>query len=245
MRGLTLRLTLLVLALALASVVSACGTYATPEWAAEAQETRVALAATDTHLTEIAPTATPTQTALPPTETPVPPTETPVPPTATTEAATAVPATATPVPPTTAPAEPAGGTAPSGDPTAGQAVFQTSFAFPDGSQWACMACHSVTPDELRLIGPGLWNVALRAETYPADAYGPQGIGAGGGQNQAETHVGGVAFEYIRASIINPPRFIAPTKEGDAPWALQMPVGFGDLLTEQQLNDVIAYLESLK
>jgi mono/diheme cytochrome c family protein len=245
MRGLSVRLILLALALMAVVTASACGTYATPEWAAEAQETRAALAATDTHLTEIAPTPLPTQTALQPTETPVPPTATPVPPTATPEPATVAPATATMVPPTAPPAEPVGGAAPAGDPAAGQVVFQTSFTLPDGSQWACMACHSVTPDELRLIGPGLHNVAVRAETYPADAYGPQGPGAGGGQNQTETHAGGVAYEYIRASIINPARFIAPTKEGDAPWALQMPVGFGDLLTEQQLNDVIAYLISLQ
>jgi cytochrome c2 len=225
---------LLVLALALASVVSACGTYATPEWAAEAQETRAALAATDTHLTEIAPTATPT--TVPPTEaptnTPLPPTETPVPATATVAATVAAPATATPVPPTAAPAEPAAGAAPSGDPAAGQVVFQTSYTLPDGSQWACMACHSVTPDELRLIGPGLWNVSVRAATRPDDTILPPTTG---------DHV----YDYIHTSIVHPDHFIAPVKDGEAPWALQMPVGFGDLLTEQQLNDLIAYLESLK
>ncbi|HYO88084.1 MAG TPA: hypothetical protein VER79_05515, partial [Candidatus Limnocylindrales bacterium] len=193
----------------------------------------------------IAPTAT--ATLVPPTETLIPPTATAEPATATPEPATAtpVPATATPLPPTESAAVDAGSAAPFGDPVAGQVVFQTPYTFPDGSAWACMSCHSVTPDELRLIGPGLYNVAVRAETYPADAYGPQGPGAGGGQNQAETHAGGVAYEYIRASIINPARFIAPTKEGEAPWALQMPVGFGDLLTEQQLNDVIAYVHSLQ
>jgi mono/diheme cytochrome c family protein len=237
MRGLTLRLTLLVLALALASVVSACGTYATPEWAAEAQETRAALAATDTHLTEIAPTPLPTQTALPSTETPLPPTETPVPPTATTEPATAAPATAapataTPVPPTTAPAEPAAGVAPSGDPAAGQVLFQTSYTLPDGSQWACMACHSVTPDELRLIGPGLWNVAVRAADRPDDSI-------------MDPRTGDHVYDYIHTSIVHPDHYLAPVKDGEAPWALQMPVGFGDLMTEDDLNNLIAYLVSLQ
>jgi mono/diheme cytochrome c family protein len=233
MRGLTLRLTLLVLALMTVVAASACGTYATPEWAAEAQGTRAALAATDTHLTEIAPTATATN--VPPTETPVPPTATAVPATATPEPATAAPATATPLPtaaPTQAPAEPSGSGAPSGDPTAGQVVFQTTFSFPDGSQWACMSCHSVTPDELRLIGPGLYNVAVRAATRPDEAI-------------LEPTTGDHVYDYIHTSIVHPDHYLAPVKDGDPAWALQMPIGFGDLLTEQQLNDVIAYLESLK
>ncbi len=233
MRGFGSRWSLLVFVLAVAIFASACGTVATPEWAAEAQETRAALAATDEHLTAIAPTAT--ATAVPPTETPVPPTTTPVPPTA-----TEAPATATTVPPTAtvAPTMDMGHTettnvaAPAGDPEAGQAVFQTSFTFPDGAQWACMACHSVTPDALRLIGPGLFGVSSHA-----DHMGPESIEGPG--------TGNTVYDYLHTSIVNPSYFIVPVAEGEAPWALQMPTGFGDLLTEQQLNDVIAYLMSLK
>ena len=230
MRGMVTRLSLLAFALVVVVSASACGTYATPEWAAEAQETRVALAATDEHLTAIAPTAT--ATTIPPTGTPVPPTATAAPATATSEPPTATveAATATPVPPTAAPATEAA-SAPAGDAAAGQIVFQTSFSLPDGSQWACMACHSVTPDELRLIGPGLYNVAERAATYPPEAVeGPT--------------TGDAIYDYIHTSVVNPAHFIAPTKSGDAPWALAMPLGFGDLLTEQQLTDLIAYVHSL-
>ncbi len=80
----SIRLLLPVLALIAGMAVAACGTAATPEWAAEAQATQVAMAATNDHLTAIAPTATftstPTDTPIPPTATP---TDTPVPPTAT------------------------------------------------------------------------------------------------------------------------------------------------------------------
>lgn len=229
---------LMLTGLAAATLTSAaCGTVATPEWAAEAQETRVALAATDEHLTAIAPTATP----IPPTATPtpVPPTATPIPPTAPpTEVPTATPEAA----PTTEAAVEL--VMPAGDPVAGQTVFVTSYTLPDGQQWACAACHSVTPDELRLIGPGLWNVGNRALTYPADAYGPQGQGPGA-QQAAAAHTAPPEYEYIRSSIINPARFIAPVTGGQPGWALAMPLGFGDAMTEQEINDVIAYLLTLR
>lgn len=230
MRGMAARLFIMGIALFVAVSASACGTLATPEWAAEAQETQAAQAATNTHLTAIAPTAT--ATAVPPTGTPVPPTATAVPATATSAppTATTAAATATSVPPTAAPATEVS-SAPAGDPAAGQTVFQTAFNLPDGSAWACMACHSVTPDEMRLIGPGLFNVAGRVSTYPPEAI----EGASSGDP---------VYDYIHTSIVDPEFFIAPTKPGDAPWALQMPHGFGDLLTAQQLADLIAYVHSL-
>jgi mono/diheme cytochrome c family protein len=211
------RLSFLVAALVMAAFVSACGTIATPEWAAEVQETQAALVATADHLTEIAPTATP----LPPTNTPtpVPATPTQLPPTA----------TPTPAPPTTAPTVAAPPTAlppaegASGDAENGMVVFQTSHTLPDGSAWACASCHSVTADQLRLIGPGLWNVSVRALDY-------------GVSDSAE--------DYIHSSIINPQEFIAPVGEGEPAWALNMPEGWGDVLSEQELNDVIAYVMTL-
>ncbi|MBL8148056.1 MAG: c-type cytochrome [Anaerolineae bacterium] len=229
MRGSSSRWVMLGVALLVAVAASACGTYATPVVSAEVQATQAALAATNTHLTAIAPTATPTtvpstETTVPPTATLVPATATPVPATATT-----APPTATPLPPTE---PPAGGAAPAGDAAAGQVVFQTAFSLPDGSSWACMSCHSVTPDEARLIGPGLFNVSVRAATRPDDAI-------------LDSATGDHVYDYIHTSVVHPDHYIAPVKEGDAPWALAMPIGFGDVLTEQQLNDVIAYLMSLK
>jgi hypothetical protein len=231
MRAVATRLFILGLALSVAISASACGTLATPEWAAEAQETRIAVAATESHLTAIAPTAT--HTAVPPTATPVPPTATPAPPTATSvpPTATVAAATATPAPPTAAPATDAGSNVPAGDIAAGAVVFQTPHTLPDGSSWACMSCHSVTPDQLRLIGPGLYNVAERALTYPPEAF-------------EEPLTGDVAYDYIHTSIVNPALFIAPTEPGGAPWALNMPMGFHEVLTEQELIDVILYVHSL-
>lgn len=228
MRGKFTRFMLPAAAILAAGLAAACGTVATPEWAAEAQETRAALAVTDTYLTEIAPTATP----IPPTATPtpVPPTATPVPPTA-----TEAPPTATPEPtaePTVA-AEPAAGDAnadaiaaalAAGDPVRGQTLFVAQHALPDGSAWACSSCHSVTPDELRLIGPGLWNVAVRSQTYDVDQTAP---------------------EYILASILHPQEFIAPVGEGQPGWALNMPMGWEEPLSEQDLSDIVAYVLTLE
>lgn len=206
----------LLLALSAAGIASACGTVATPEWAGDAQATRAALLATDEHLTAIAPTATPT---TPPTATPVPPTATPteVPPTATPEPPTATTVPPTAVPPTEAPA--AGGEV-EGDAANGQVVFTTQHSTDKGT-WSCAMCHSVTPDEARLIGPGLWNVSLHAETRVE---------------------GMSAFDYIHESIVHPDAFIVP---GDPPFPQGlMPSNWEEVLTPEELNDVIAYLYTL-
>jgi len=206
---------------AAALFASACGTVATPEWAAEAQETQAALAATSEHLTAIAPTATP----LPATNTPTtaPPTATAVPPTATSAPATATTVPTEAIPPTVPPTEATSGGEVTGDAANGQVVFTTQHTLPDGAAWSCNACHSTTPDELRLIGPGLGNVAARAET----------------RVEGET-----AVEYLHQSIVDPEAFIAPVRDGEPDWSLHMPHGFGEVLTEQEINDLIAYLSTL-
>jgi mono/diheme cytochrome c family protein len=206
---------------ALIAVIAGCGTVATPEWAAEVQETQIALAATADQLTAEAPTATPlpptsTPTAIPPTNTPLPPTPTPVPPTN-----TPVPTVA--APPTLPPVE-TSSEGPTGDAANGQVVFVTQYTLPDGAAWACASCHSITPDELRLIGPGLWNIAVKAET----------------RVEGET-----AQEYIVHSIVAPADFIAPVRDGEPAWALNMPLGFGEVLTEQEIQDLVAYLYTLQ
>lgn len=236
MRGSSFRWILSGVALLIIGLASACGTYATPEWAAEAQATQAALAATSDHLTAIAPTATPT--TIPPTATPLPPTATPEPATATPEppTATAEPPTAT-VAPTMEMDHSASGNGgesvppPAGDVAAGQTVFQTMFALPDGTQWGCFVCHSTAPG-VTLIGPSLFDVSNHAL-----GYGPESIEGPG--------TGNIAYDYIHTSIVDPPFFIAHLPDGQASWPVPMAVGFGDVLTEQQLNDVIAYVMSLK
>ncbi len=230
MPGKSIRMLLPALALCAGVAAAACGTVATPEWAAEALATRTVQAATDEYLTSIAPTATP----IPPTATPVPPTNTPLP------TATPLPATDTPVPPTATPVPPtaaatqeasAGGSGLSdadaiatavaaGDAANGQVIFTTPHDTANGT-WACSQCHSVTPDQARIIGPGLWDIASVAGSYVP------------GEN---------AVEYIHQSIVDPNAFIAP---GNPPFPPNlMPQNWGDVLTPQELNDVIAYLLSL-
>jgi len=138
-------------------ILAACGTVATPVWSEQAQETQVAMAATSEQLTAIAPTVTP----APPTNTPLPePTATTVPPTATPVPPTDVP-TETPIPPT-ATTEAAAQTV-SGDAAKGQALFNEMRA---EVNFACVTCHYPN-QEAQLIGPGLLNIATRAETRVA------------------------------------------------------------------------------
>jgi len=161
------------------------------------------------------------ETSIAPTATPIPPTATPteVPPTA-----TSVPATATTAPtsePPTATAIPPTATpeqaaaGPSGDAEKGKALFETFF---EQVSFACNTCHYVDSEQ-RLIGPGLLNVSTRAETRVE------------GQS---------AEEYIRNSIVNPSAFVVP----DYPDGL-MPQVYGDILSEQDIQDIIAYLFTLK
>lgn len=216
MPGKFIRLFLPLLALIAAASAAACGTVATPEWAAEAQATRAAQAATNDHLTAIAPTFTPTP---PPTDTSVPPTATPVPPTA---APTAVPTEEA-----TAAVAAGGGDAAAiaaalaaGDPANGKVIFNTKHDTKTGT-YACATCHSVDENQTRIIGPGLWDIASVAGSYVA------------GEN---------AVEYIHQSIVDPNAFIAP---GNPPYPPNlMPQDWSDILSPQDINDVIAYLLTL-
>jgi mono/diheme cytochrome c family protein len=221
------RVLLPVLALSAGIAAAACGTVATPEWAASALATQTSVAATSAYQTSIAPTSTPTP---PPSATPIPATATPIPPTATT-----VPPTATSEPPTALPTiaatQEAAGSGQSdadaikaalaaGNPDNGKTVFNTPHDTANGT-WACAQCHSVTADQARIIGPGLYDLAAVAGSYVP------------GQN---------VVEYIHDSIVNPNAFIAP---GDPPYPPNlMPQNWGDVLTPQELNDVIAYLLTL-
>ncbi len=230
------------LTIPLAAALAACGTVPAPIWesAGTATQAAAARAANATAIalglptaTPVTPTATftPTFTATPqPTATFTP---TPLPPTATPTLAP----TSTPLPtstPTSAPAE--AGAAVEGvppgfaeqvaaaDPQAGAAVFQRMINMPDGSVWMCAQCHSVTPDEQRLIGPGLWNLVNRAPTRVE------------GQD---------TLTYIYHSIVYPNEYIVPPDTSGAPYpANLMPQHYGELLTQDELADLIAYLETL-
>ncbi len=209
-------------------VIAACGTAATPEWAADAQATRVAIAATSDHQTAIAPTLTPT---TPPTDTP-----SPIPPTATTvPTETAIPPT---VPPTataevtveataaaTAEASAGGGDAAAiaaalkaGDAEAGKTLFN---ALQPSTGFACATCHSVDEGKTRIIGPGLFDVSVDGPFKDAG----QGV-----------------VEYLHTSIVDPQAYVV---KGDPPYPENlMPQVFGTLFSDQQIKDLIAYLLTL-
>ncbi len=212
---------------------SACGTVATPEWAADVQFTRVAAADTAVYLTSIAPTATFTLTPAP-TATPIPPTITNTPTAAPTE--TSVP-TETPMPATAESTEAivaapdavsdSAAAIASADPAAGAVAFVVQRTMPEGAVWACNTCHSITPNEQRVIGPGLWNLAVRAETRVE------------GQS---------AIDYIYTSIVAPNDYIVPPDASGAPYPPNlMPAHYGNpqILVEQDLNNMIAYLLTLQ
>jgi mono/diheme cytochrome c family protein len=158
--------------------------------------------------------------AVQPTEVPPTATETPLPPTETpTEAPTAtVTATNTPtsVPPTDAPA------ASSGDAALGEALFH---AGKDGAP-ACTTCHYVDQDAI-LIGPSLMGIADRAGT----------------RMEGES-----AEEYLHNSILDPNAYLVPntdTRVFAAGGASLMFQQYGDYLSDEDVNNLVAYMLTLR
>jgi mono/diheme cytochrome c family protein len=128
--------------------------------------------------------------------------------------------TFTPVPAMSAPAETAAATAtpvPDTPEARGEVLFKTYF---QEAGFACATCH-YTSSEKRLIGPGMQNLATRMADY--------GLALS-------------AEEYIRASIQSPRDFIAPGEPAYAPNA--MPAKYNEILTAEQINDLVAYILSL-
>lgn len=100
----------------------------------------------------------------------------------------------------------------------GEALFNTMLETSSGS-WMCASCHSTA--DARLVGPGL----------------------GGLNTRADTRVEGEdAVTYVHQSIVDPNAFLAP---GDPAYPENlMPQNYGEVLTEDQINDLIAYVLSL-
>ncbi len=165
--------------------------------------------------TAVAQVSTSSPTAVRPSATPVVPSATPLPPTV-----TPVPATDTPMPPTvtSAPTQviAAGGIDPNviGDPEHGQALFNT---FQPDAGYMCATCHW-TDKEDRLIGPGLLDIGTRAGSRVE------------GQN---------AVQYLYNSIVNPGAYLV---EGFSDGL--MPRNWAQIYTQEEINDIIAYLLTL-
>lgn len=197
--------------LSLIFLMTGCGTIATPSYqattmirAAQGSATAIVRAA---QLTEVAsPTAslTPTLTS---TVTPtVTKTASPIPTNTQNPTATTVPSSSS---------SDASLRVNSADADNGEVLFKT---FQPDASFACSTCHHINSEE-RLIGPGLLNISIRAESRI------EGLDT---------------TEYIYQSITNPDVYIVEEFPGGL-----MPQNWADIYSDQEIYDIIAYLFTLQ
>jgi mono/diheme cytochrome c family protein len=86
-----------------------------------------------------------------------------------------------------------------------------------GGQASCATCHAL--NDQRIVGPGMSGIALRA-----------------GQRVS----GKISEQYLRESILYPNSFVVPEYPSSV-----MPSNFGQVLTPQQVDNLVAYLLTLK
>jgi nitric oxide reductase subunit C len=115
-------------------------------------------------------------------------------------------------------------TTPESNPVAlGESLFLTAVP-------ACNACHSIAPG-VNLAGPTLAGVTARAvEIIESPEY----------EGEAED-----AEAYIRESILHPSLYLVPGNMYSAGGTSFMPNTYGDTLTEEQIDQLVAYLASLR
>jgi len=95
---------------------------------------------------------------------------------------------------------------------------------------ACTSCHSLTA-EMTLVGPSLAGVATRAVErvrepgYQGDADSPEA--------------------YLRESVLEPSRHLVPGERFAAAGRSLMPETYRQMLTPEQIDDLVAYLSSLR
>ena len=96
---------------------------------------------------------------------------------------------------------------------------------------ACAGCHAVAPG-VRLVGPSLAGIAVTAAERVKDpAYHGKATGA---------------EEYLRESILEPSRFLAPGGNFATPAGLSfMPDHYSKVLDAGQVDDLVAYLDTLR
>lgn len=110
------------------------------------------------------------------------------------------------------------------DPRAlGENLFSTAVP-------TCMACHSLVPGADG-AGPSLAGIATRAEKL---------LQSGDYKGQA-TDVDG----YLHESIAHPSAYLVPGDMYSAGGTSFMPAGYADSLTDEQINQLVAFLATLK
>jgi nitric oxide reductase subunit C len=105
----------------------------------------------------------------------------------------------------------------------GEALFRTATP-------ACNACHSIAPG-VNLAGPTLAGLATRAQ---------QTLDSPGYEGEADSAEG-----YIRESIVSPSAYLHPGEMYSAEGVSFMPNGYGESLTDKQVDQLVQYLASFK
>lgn len=152
---------------------------------------------------------------------------------------TLIPPTPTPLPPSDTPV-PTATRAP--DAENGKVLFNNHLNG-DEAIPTCASCHAITEvSEEQLItlqGPSMWR-------NPDD---PDPIGIRAARRQADQGIS--ALQYLRSSILTPNDFLVPNSSipNKPPYAIGtqslMFQNYAQLLTEDQLNDLIAYLLTIR
>jgi cytochrome c len=106
---------------------------------------------------------------------------------------------------------------PVGNEDNGQTLFTQATIGPNNAP-GCVTCHSLEPDVV-IVGPSQAGLAIRAETRVE---------------------GQTAEQYIRNSIINPNDYVV---EGFAEGVMYQ--HYGTDLTEEQIDDLVAYTLTLR
>ncbi len=108
-----------------------------------------------------------------------------------------------------------------GDPVAGEEVFYRTLEVTGARGPRCVSCHAVDSDVQENVGPGLQGIAAVAASRVPDQS---------------------AAQYLCISIVAPREHIV---EGYPDDIVLMPVTYSNALSQQQLNDLVAYMLTLE
>lgn len=131
-----------------------------------------------------------------------------------------------------------------GDPENGKVLFNT---LKSEVSFACATCHRVDSTET-LIGPGLLGISGHSHVHDESASDGTHDSSMSGMDMGEATAETTAepeqtfeekVEFLRTSIINPSAFVMTGFPDNL-----MPKVYGQIFSEQEINDLIAYLLTL-